>query len=206
MTDRCPWPELLASDGLPALETSPGYLVRRAHQAHASLWQIYVRQNLTPIQFGVLLVIDQHQEIDQTAVTQLMSLDKNTLTDVLRRLRSRGLVFSRQDPVDGRRMLTRLSDAGRRALMAATPAVRAIQDRLLESLRVRERQTFLELLRKAAYLGRAQDRRGTRRVTPRHPVKPGANRDCYWIWRPVTSFGACNSCTQCIGSPKCHLS
>jgi DNA-binding MarR family transcriptional regulator len=105
----------------------------------------------------VLLVVDQHQEIDQTAVAQLMSLDKNTVTDVLRRLRSRGLIFSRQDPIDGRRMLTRLSDAGRRALRAATPAVRAIQDRLLESLRVRERHTFLELLRKAAYLGRADD-------------------------------------------------
>ncbi len=135
------------------MEASPGYLIRRAHQVHAGLWQRCVQQNLTSIQFGVLLVVDQHDEIDQTAVAELMSLDKNTVTDVVRRLRARGFVFSRRDPADGRRMLTRLSAAGRVALQRAVPAVRIVQDRLLGSLRSGEKETFRRLLSKAAYRG-----------------------------------------------------
>jgi len=81
-----------ASDGLPVMASSPGYLIRRAQQVHVSLWQKHIEQNLTSVQYGVLLVLGQRHAIDQTSVAEMMSLDKNTAADVLRRLRNRAVV------------------------------------------------------------------------------------------------------------------
>jgi MarR family transcriptional regulator, lower aerobic nicotinate degradation pathway regulator len=138
---------------LPIMTTSPGYLIRRAQQIHVSLWQKHVVQDLTSVQYGILLVAAQRRAVDQTTIGGLMSLDKNTVADVLRRLRTRKLVARERDPDDGRRWLTRLTDKGRSTLLRAAPAVVLVQGHMLHPLDRVERQTAARLLSLVAYRG-----------------------------------------------------
>jgi DNA-binding MarR family transcriptional regulator len=135
------------------MTSSPGYLIRRMQQVHVSLWQKHVEKNLTSVQYGVLLVLAQRHAIDQTNVAELMSLDKNTAADVLRRLRNRGAVARERDPADGRRWLTQLTEEGMSTLLHEAPAVLEVQDRILDPLTAYETETVLRLLRAVAYRG-----------------------------------------------------
>ena len=141
----------MASGELPVMKSSPGYLIRRAQQVHVSLWQKHVKQNLTSVQYGVLLVLGQWHGIDQSSVAELMSLDKNTAADVLRRLRDRAIVARERDPADGRRWLAELTDEGMSMLLQAGPAVLEVQDRMVDPLSTDEAETLLHLLRAMVY-------------------------------------------------------
>ena len=129
------------------MTTAPGFLVRRAQHMHVGIWLQHVGAALTSMQFGVLLIHAQQPDLDQTGVAEIMSLDKNTAADVLRRLRSRGLVTRARDPDDGRRKMTRLSDDGVAILSQVLPEVSRVQDQLMSSLNSEERRTTLTLLR-----------------------------------------------------------
>lgn len=160
----------VAADGLPVLGSTPGHLIRRAQQLHAALWQQYVPQNLTSMQYGVLLVLGQQPGIDQRTVAELMSLDKTTAAGVLRRLEGRGLVVRDRDPGDGRRMLASLTEPGEAALVRAAPAVLDVQDRLLQSLSFDEGEALLRLLRLVVYRG---DPPSTTASIPQNAAVPG---------------------------------
>ncbi|MEU6349294.1 MarR family transcriptional regulator [Streptomyces sp. NPDC047072] len=143
----------MAAESLPVLASTPGHLIRRTQQLHAVLWQQHVPQNLTSMQYGVLLVLGQQPGIDQRTVAELMSLDKTTAAGVLRRLEGRGLVVRDRDPGDGRRMLARLTEPGEAILVRAAPAVLDVQDRLLQPLSFDEGEALLRLLRLVVYRG-----------------------------------------------------
>ena len=136
---------------LPGPERDLGVLIRRAHQVHAGLWRRCVAHSLTPVQFGVLLALRHGDTVDEGVIAERMSLDPRTVTDVVRRLRSGGLVFSTRAVADGQRMLTRLSDAGRATLVSAAPAVVEVQTRLLAPVRSDEKAHLLRMLRLVAY-------------------------------------------------------
>ena len=140
-------PMVMASDGVPVMTTAPGFLVRRGQHMHVGIWLQHVGAALTSMQFGVLLIHAQQPDLDQTGVPEIMSLDKNTAANVLRRLRSRGLVTRTRDPDDGRRKMTRLSDDGVAILSQVLPEVSRVQDQLMSSLNSEERRTTLTLLR-----------------------------------------------------------
>lgn len=150
-------PVAMASDGLPVMSTMPGFLIRRAHQLHASLWLRQVGPSLTSVQFAVLLALFQQRQMDQSAIAEVVSLDKNTAADVLRRLRSRAYITRERDREDGRRMMTRLTATGTAMLHRASPKVSQLQDRLLSVVSTEERHTVLNLMRLIAYHGEPPD-------------------------------------------------
>ncbi|QVI19486.1 winged helix-turn-helix transcriptional regulator [Nocardia tengchongensis] len=155
--------------GPPALTSAPGHLIRRAQQAHVAVWQ-HLAPELTSLQYGVLLVLGQQREADQRTVAELMSLDKATAADILRRLERKGLVARHRDRADGRRMLARLTSDGRTALLTAAPAVVEVQDRLLQPLSFDDGEHLLGLLREVAYRGEPPS--GTADIAVNAPV-PG---------------------------------
>ncbi|MEV1295525.1 MarR family winged helix-turn-helix transcriptional regulator [Pseudonocardia sp. NPDC049635] len=134
-----------------------GHLIRRAQQLHVLHWQEAVTGSLTSTQFGVLLVLAQWPGVQQRAVAELISLDKTTTADVLRRLTARGLVVRESDPSDGRGRLARLTDAGRAAVLAAAPSVVDVQRRLIGTLPADDGEVLTALLRRIAYEGRPPD-------------------------------------------------
>ena len=75
-------------------------------------------------------------------------LDVATIKGVVGRLRTRGLVTSKDDPRDARRHVIALTPAGRRLVEAAIPAAAKITQRTLDPLSEKEQEALLRLLKK----------------------------------------------------------
>src|ERR1700749_3730239 len=90
-TPVSPSPKLPA--GLSRLYARPGFLLPRAHQISAAVFEDECRDlGLTPAQFGVLTVLKTHPGLGQSSLARALGFDKVTVLRVLRGLESRGLV------------------------------------------------------------------------------------------------------------------
>ena len=133
------------------LEDQVGHLMRRANQRHAAIFFEGLNdQQLTAMQFAVLVKISDEEEVSQNRLGRLAAMDPATVQGVVRRLKERALIDARPDPDDRRRSLWRLSKAGKSLVIAAIPIAEQITERTLGPLSKSERNTFLALLRKLA--------------------------------------------------------
>ena len=131
------------------LEDQVGHLMRRANQRHAAIFFEGLNdQQLTAMQFAVLVKISDEEEVSQNRLGRLAAMDPATVQGVVRRLKERALIDARPDPDDRRRILWRLSKAGKSLVIAAIPIAEQITERTLGPLSKSERNTFLALLRK----------------------------------------------------------
>src|SRR4029079_18326467 len=120
-----------ASAQLPAslsqLYVRPGFLLRRAHQISAAVFEDECRElALTPAQFGVLTVLRAHPGLGQSSLARALGFDKVTVLRVLRGLQARGLV-QRGPAEDNRRNVSvSLTEEGAELLQRAQkPAEKA---------------------------------------------------------------------------------
>lgn len=133
------------------LEDQVGHLMRRANQRHAAIFFEGLNdQQLTPMQFAVLVKIGDEEEVSQNRLGRLAAMDPATVQGVVRRLKERALIDARPDPDDGRRSLWRLSETGEALVVATVPIAEQITEKTLEPLSKSERSNFLALLRKLA--------------------------------------------------------
>ena len=133
------------------LEDQVGHLMRRANQRHAAIFFEGLNdQQLTPMQFAVLVKIGDEEEVSQNRLGRLAAMDPATVQGVVRRLKERALIDARPDPNDGRRSLWRLSETGEALVAATVPIAQQITEKTLEPLSKSERSNFLALLRKLA--------------------------------------------------------
>lgn len=133
------------------LEDQVGHLMRRANQRHAAIFFEGLNdQQLTPMQFAVLVKIGDEEEVSQNRLGRLAAMDPATVQGVVRRLKERALIDARPDPDDGRRSLWRLSETGEALVAATIPIAEQITEKTLEPLSKSERSNFLALLRKLA--------------------------------------------------------
>jgi MarR family transcriptional regulator, lower aerobic nicotinate degradation pathway regulator len=135
-----------ASKDLARLYARPGFLLRRAHQISAAVFEDECRSvGLTPAQFGVLTVLASAPGLDQSSLARALGFDKVTVLRVLRGLEARGLVHRAAALKSKRNMAVVLSPEGVTLLqLAAKPAERAYE-RLMEPLSP-EQQAQLVLL------------------------------------------------------------
>lgn len=139
------------------LGRAPGHLIRRAQQRAVDLFMDEVGEDgPTPRQFAVLLNVYQNDGINQTDLVRLSGIDRSTLTEILRRLASRGLIQRRRLKKDQRTNVLSTTAAGIRALETAFEAVARSQDRIMESVPPARRAEALELLSLLA--GYSEDR------------------------------------------------
>ncbi len=134
-------------DRLARLYARPGFLLRRAHQISAAVFEDACRDlGLTPAQFGVLTVLQSHPGLGQSSLARALGFDKVTVLRVLRGLQARGLV-ARGPAQDNRRNVSvSLTPEGVSLLRAAQrPAERAYQ-RLMAPLDEAQRATLIDLL------------------------------------------------------------
>src|SRR6185369_2586514 len=88
---------------LSQLYVRPGFLLRRAHQISAAVFEDACKGlALTPAQFGVLTVLQSHPGLGQSSLARALGFDKVTVLRVLRGLQARGLV-TRGPAEDNRR-------------------------------------------------------------------------------------------------------
>src|SRR4051812_11016814 len=129
------------------LYARPGFLLRRAHQISAAVFEDECRElNITPAQFGVLTVLKTHPGLGQSSLARALGFDKVTVLRVLRGLETRGFV-DRSPAVDNKRnMCVSLTRQGQDILAKAhRPAERAYK-RLLAPLDADQQDQLIFLL------------------------------------------------------------
>ncbi|MES2633947.1 MAG: MarR family transcriptional regulator [Pseudomonadota bacterium] len=132
---------------LSRLYVRPGFLLRRAHQISAAVFEDECRElGLTPAQFGVLTVLKSHPGLGQSSLARALGFDKVTVLRVLRGLESRGFVTRAPAPDNRRNVSVALSAAGEDLLaQAQKPAERAYK-RLLAPLNKDQQLQLINLL------------------------------------------------------------
>ena len=133
--------------GLSRLYARPGFLLRRAHQISAAVFEDECRElGLTPAQFGVLTVLKNHPGLGQSSLARALGFDKVTVLRVLRGLEARGLVERGPAPDNKRNMCVALTREGEDVLAKGQrPAERAYK-RLLAPLDRAQRDALIHLL------------------------------------------------------------
>jgi DNA-binding MarR family transcriptional regulator len=132
---------------LARLYARPGFLLRRAHQISAAVFEDECRSlALTPAQFGVLTVLKAHPGLGQSSLARALGFDKVTVLRVLRGLQARG--FVQRDAAEGnkRSISVMLTDAGHEVLRQAQKPAEKAYRRLLAPLDDTQRVQLLDLL------------------------------------------------------------
>jgi MarR family transcriptional regulator, lower aerobic nicotinate degradation pathway regulator len=143
-------PDALPSPKPPAalarLYARPGFLLRRAHQISAAVFEDECRAlQLTPAQFGVLTVLSAHPGLGQSSLARALGFDKVTVLRVLRGLEARGLVTRLADG-SRRNVAVSLTEPGLAMLeKARAPAEKAYR-RLMAPLDRTQQQQLVGLL------------------------------------------------------------
>jgi DNA-binding MarR family transcriptional regulator len=122
----------------------PGFLIRRLHQIHGSLFAEETSEfNITPVQYSLLTTLEALGEIDQNTLAIEIGLERSSVAEVIPRLHARGLVNRKQAAHDKRLRLVRLSAQGKRLVAKMAPAVQRAHDRTIEHLSSVERDFFM---------------------------------------------------------------
>jgi DNA-binding MarR family transcriptional regulator len=132
---------------LSILYARPGFLLRRAHQISAAVFEDECRSvGLTPAQFGVLTVLRASPGLDQSRLARALGFDKVTVLRVLRGLEERGLVHRSPALENRRNLAVVLTPIGDKLLeKSKKPAERASQ-RLMEPLSPEQQLQLIALL------------------------------------------------------------
>src|SRR5688500_13339836 len=132
---------------LSRLYARPGFLLRRAHQISAAVFEDECRElALTPAQFGVLTVLKSHPGLGQSSLARALGFDKVTVLRVLRGLETRGFVARVPAAGNKRNVSVALTAEGSAVLAEAQkPAERAYK-RLLAPLDKAQQAQLIELL------------------------------------------------------------
>jgi len=136
-----------ALTSLTRLYARPGFLLRRAHQISAAVFEDECRPlALTPAQFGVLTVLQSHPGMGQSSLARALGFDKVTVLRVLRGLEARGLVARTPAPDNKRNVSVCLTPQGCSLLAQAQKPAEKAYKRLLAPLDREQQAQLLELL------------------------------------------------------------
>ena len=141
------------------LYEKPGHLIRRLQQISLALFMDETRGfDVTPVQYSAILAIRLHPGIDQTALCNIVAIDRSTIGDVVGRLERKKLIRRMPGAQDRRTKLLTITAAGRKLLDDIEPAVQATQKRILEPLTAKERKLLVEMLEKLVHLNNEHSR------------------------------------------------
>ncbi|MEI4197218.1 MarR family winged helix-turn-helix transcriptional regulator [Roseovarius sp. E0-M6] len=127
----------------------PGYLIRRLHQIHVGLFvEECGGEDITPVQFGMLSVLQGGEEMDQLTLSTSVGVDRTSGADVIRRLERRGLLVRTPSERDRRAKLIRITEAGVAYVKRVRPMMARAQERFVEPLTDTEREEFYRLINK----------------------------------------------------------
>lgn len=141
---------MTAGPGGYRLEDQIGFQLRRASQRHGAIFAAHMVADLTPTQWAALVKLAERETVSQNLLGRETAMDAATIKGVVDRLQRRGLVETRPDPDDGRRMLIAVTVEGRKLVEAGVTRGRLISAETLKPLTAAERTLLLDLLRRLA--------------------------------------------------------
>ncbi len=103
---------------------------------------------MTPVQYGLLTVLDSRPGIDQATLAAELGIDRTNVANVLARLAARKLVVRKSDPGDRRVKVAYLTPAGRKIVRSLLANIVRAETRLLAPLALRDRRRFRDLLKR----------------------------------------------------------
>ena len=132
---------------LSLLYAGPGFLLRRAHQISAAVFEDECKSvALTPAQFGVLSVLHASPGLDQSSLGRALGFDKVTVMRVMRGLESRGLIARVYAALNRRNLSITLTDAGHSLLIQTQEPAEHAYNRLMSPLNQQQRDHLVSLL------------------------------------------------------------
>ena len=134
-------------DGSYQLEAQIGYKLRLANQRHLEIFSRLIT-DFTPTQFSVLVRLNDVGEVSQNQLGRLVGMDAATTKGVVNRLVDKGLVKTRPDGADMRRLVISLTDQGLAALVKTVPMAHRITTETTAKLTRREAARLCALLDK----------------------------------------------------------
>jgi DNA-binding MarR family transcriptional regulator len=144
-----------------ALLQYAGFLVRRMWQIHVAMFlQETSGSGMTPLQFSILLVLEESPDLEQFALAFRVGLDRSNLSEIVSRMTRAGLLTCGPSERDRRSKVARLTKRGLQVLHRFRKKVDRSHARLLEDLSPTERDEFLRMMtnvvEKKNELGRAR--------------------------------------------------
>ena len=128
-----------------------GYNLRRAQVAVFQSFQNAVApHDITPGQFGVLIMIMENQGLSQSDLGTAVGIDRSTMVAVIDRLESRGLVVRAPSPNDRRSYALRLSDKGDELMRELIPRIQEHDRNMVKDLSAEEIANLIDYLRRIA--------------------------------------------------------
>lgn len=148
--EPCPWN---APGGLPAdlpLELYPGTMLLRLAQAiQQDIASSYARsQGLGVAEWRVLARLHAEGPMSLPDLCRGLALDKPYASRLLRALGARELVLVEKDPEHGRRLIVRITPAGRAIARRLLPRMHEAQSALISVLTPAERSVLYGAIRK----------------------------------------------------------
>lgn len=129
------------------LEGGIGFLLRLLEARYDGLYQELTRQaDITPRQFGVLLALYQQGPLTPSVLAERISCDRNTLSEMLKRMTIRRLIAKKTNIEDRRSIRVRITAKGETALLSVIPAAAELQSLMLAPLRKEDRAHFLKCM------------------------------------------------------------
>ena len=134
-------------DGSYQLEAQIGYKLRLANQRHLEIFSRLIT-DFTPTQFSVLVRLNDVGAVSQNQLGRLVGMDAATTKGVVNRLVDKGLVKTRPDGADMRRLVISLTDQGVAAMAKTVPMAHRITTETTAKLTRREAARLCALLDK----------------------------------------------------------
>jgi DNA-binding MarR family transcriptional regulator len=129
------------------LEAGIGFLLRLLDARYDGLYQNLTRQNdITPRQFGVLMALYQDGPLTPSVLAERISSDRNTLSEMLKRMIARKLISKKDNAEDRRSIQVQITAKGEAALLKVIPAAAKLQDLMLAPLTKEDRAHFLKCM------------------------------------------------------------
>lgn len=127
--------------------------------AQTTVFQDFARtvgkQNISPPQFGALILIEANPGISQSAVAGALRFDRSTLVQIIDRLEERGLVVREVSARDRRSHALKLTESGAALLEELKQTALTHENHMARHLSPDERRTLLTLLDRIDQAGRS---------------------------------------------------
>ncbi len=141
------------------LQDIPSHLLRRAHfKAEGLFANKFSSEGITPRQKAALVLLYQQPGLNQNALSERLAMDRNTVTEMIRRMVRSGLIERRSSPTDARSYQLYVAPDGIRILNLVMPRDASVEEQLLSPLPEEYREIFVECLRLIAESGVVPDR------------------------------------------------
>lgn len=129
------------------VEEQIGFLLRKSHQRASAIFQGQFNEHqITPTQFSTLVKLRNRGEASQNHLGRLTAMDPATIQGVTRRLIDRGLVQTKADQQDKRKMLLSLTEEGEVLIDSLVKKGRSVTEQTLAPLDEGERDQLIQLL------------------------------------------------------------